>query len=231
MNLIMNFGNPRKPSFRSIAEALLGEAECINLPITGVDVFRSSTLAVTSPAYGSGMVLDALTEAVINGILGSSDCVVFVGSMGSCSGRINLGDLVLPNPCLCAYYGFDGIELTQNDRVLTSLHTALREQNRTATEYLHGSSFAVFDPHTDHEAYKINLYGGMVEGVDCAEVYVGLDFAQKQGISAGVLLYCSDSPLKRIRDIPPEEFSARAAEGDLIMNRTAARAISIWQTA
>lgn len=227
MNLIMNFGNPRKPGFRSVAEAVLGEAECINLPITGVDLFRSSTLAVTSPAYGSGMVLDALTETVIGGIVNPGDSVVFVGSMGSCSERINLGDFVLPNPCLCAYYGFDGVELKQNSKVLASLHAALGEQKRSAREYLHGSSFAVFDPHTDHEAYKIDLYDGKVEGVDCAEVYVGLDFSRRRGIAAGVLLYCSDSPLRRIRDIPPEEFSVRAAEGDVILNRTAARALSI----
>jgi nucleoside phosphorylase len=162
------------------------------------------------------------------GLLDKKDCVIFVGSMGSCSKRINLGDFVLPNPCLCAYYGFDGIQLHQGGDVLQALYAALHEENKTAMEYLHGSSFAVFDPHTDHDAYTIDLYDGMVEGVDCAEVFIGLDFAQRMGISAGVLLYCSDSPLRRIRDIPVEEFSIRAAEGDLTINRTAARAISIW---
>ena len=225
MDAVFNLGNPRKQSFRSVLAEAFPNADESMLPITGVGLFCSDSMALTSPAYGVGMVLDALTEMEFKHIINPGDHLVFVGSMGSFSPRINMGDLVAPNPCLCAYFGFDGIELRQDNSVLAAIRATLRKQGMTAIEYRHGSTFAVFDPHTDHDAYTTDLYDCSVEGVDIGEVFVGFEFARRKGMKAGALLYCSDSPKVRIAEIPAAEFSDRAAEFDLIINRLAIGAL------
>jgi len=225
MDAVINLGNPRKESFRSVLAEVFPNADESMLSITGVDLFCSDSMALTSPAYGVGMTLDTLPAMELKRIITRGDHLVFVGSMGSFSPRINMGDLVSPNPCLCAYFGFNGIEPRQDDSVLAAIRSTLRKQGRTAIEYRHGSTFTVFDPHTNHEAYTTDLYDNSVEGVDIGEVFVGFEFARRKGMKVGALLYCSDSPKMRIAEIPPAEFSARAAEYDLIINKVAIEAL------
>jgi len=227
MNAIVNLGNPRK-GMRVVADAVLGTYSTDDLKITGVEVYRKGNLLLTSATYGAGMTLDSLEELKIKGLVKVDDSIIFVGSMGSLSEeQISLGDIVIPNPCSCAYYGFDGLWLHPDKNLLTVLRTTLADSGINFREYKHGSSFAVFDPHTDHNRYTSSLYGNDVIGVDCGEVFVGIYFADKNQMRAAAALYCSDSPRLHIGDIGIEEFSKRATETDILLNSIAAQICSV----
>jgi len=221
MNAVVNLGNPGK-DLTHVAVAALGQYSEQRLKLTGVRVYQRDRLLVTSPAYGSGMILDSLEEMNQKHMIGDKDTIIFVGSMGSLNSNIQLGDIVLPNPCGCAYYGFDGVWLGQDAEMLRALKVALANRDKAPVEYKHGSSFAVFDPHTDHATYKSSLYDPDVLGVDCGEVFLGIQFALAKGMRAAAALFCSDSPNAHIAEIREKEFEKRAAEFDLMLNKIAA---------
>lgn len=221
MNAIINLGNPRKDMI-AMADIVLGKYSRDVLGITGVEVYQQDHLLVTSPAYGAGMTRDALVELKKKGLVRAGDAIAFVGSMGSLNEEeISLGDVVIPNPCGCAYYGFNGSWLHQDQQLLTSLTKSLVTRGVDYREYKHGSSFAVFDPHTDHNTYTSSLYKEDVIGVDCGEVFLGLQFASENELRAAAVLYCSDSPNRHIADIGTEEFGKHAFEKDILLNRIA----------
>jgi purine-nucleoside phosphorylase len=225
MKAIINFGNPRK-NMSAVADAVLDVHSSIELKITGVELYQSRDLLLTSAAYGAGMTLDLLSELSISGQLQSGDEIVFVGSMGSLNeADITLGDVVLPNPVGCAYYGFDEQWHGQDAKLLVSIKTALAQHAVPYREYKHGSSFAVFDPHTDHQTYSSSLYAKDVIGVDCGEVFLGFHFAGVNGIRAAAVLYCSDSPKTHISDIGADEFTKRANNTDVLLNNIGARVL------
>ncbi len=225
MNAIVNFGNPRK-NMTIIADIVLGTYSRDDLKLTGVEIYQKDNIFLTSAAYGAGMTLDALQEMKINGLLERGSAIVFIGSMGSLNEEeISLGDVVIPNPCGCAYYGFNGSWVRQDERLLAWLTNALAANGVRYREYKHGSSFAVFDPHSDHKTYTSSLYTNEVIGVDCGEVFIGLQFADENEMRAVVVLYCSDSPNVHIADIGAEEFAKRAAETDLLLNRIGAEVL------
>lgn len=225
MKAIVNFGNPHK-AMATVADATMGTYSRDELKITGVKIYRTDDLLMTSAAYGSGMTLDVLSELKINGLLERGNAVIFVGSMGSLNEHeITLGDVVIPNPSGCAYYGYDGLWLNQDKHLLESLQKALAERGTLCREYKHGSSFAVFDPHTDHTTYTNSLYRSDVIGVDCGEVFLGLHFAQVNEMPAAAVLYCSDSPKSHIAEIGVAEFNKRAVDTDMLLNDTAARVL------
>ena len=227
MNTIVNFGNPRK-DMTVVADAVLGVYSTEDLKITGVEIYRKDNLLLTSAAYGAGMTLDTLAELKSKDLFETGDIIMFVGSMGSLNEeKISLGDVVIPNPAGCAYYGFEGSWLQQDEHVLALLTKALAAGSIRHREYKHGSSFAVFDPHTDHNRYTSSLYGKDVIGVDCGEVFVGIYFAKKNQMRAAAVLYCSDSPNLHIGDIGIEEFSKRATETDILLNGIAAQICSV----
>ncbi|HJP95325.1 MAG TPA: hypothetical protein VJ875_25470 [Pyrinomonadaceae bacterium] len=220
MNAIINLGNPRK-DMSAIIRSTLGTCSTQALKITGIDVFRANGILITSPTYGAGMTLDALCEMTDRSLIGSDDRALFVGSMGSLSGKIKKGEIVIPDPIGCAYYGFDGMWLEQDEDLLNALSTLLAEGGIEAITYKHGSSFAVFDPHTDHINYTNTLYDEQVLGIDCGEVFIGIDFATRHQMKGGAVLYCSDSPDAHITDIGEEEFANRAFDLDLFLNQLA----------
>lgn len=192
------------------------------LKITGAHVYSCGELAVTSPLYGAGMVLDGLEEMWAAGLIAPNDSIVLIGSMGSLTNAFSLGEVVLPNPSLCNYYGFEGREIYQDGALMKSLVGQLKVRGLMPVEYRHGSSFAVFDPHTDHHGYTTSLYEASVVGVDCGEVFIGQEFAQRKDLRAAAMLYCSDTPLTHIADLGEQEFSNRAIACDLLLNTVAA---------
>lgn len=208
---------------RTVADSVLGRWSRDDLKITGVEIYQNDDLILTSAAYGAGMTLDLLTELKNEGLLERGNAVMFVGSMGSFNEeQITLGDVVIPNPSACAYYGFDGLWLRQDEPLLVSIEKALAENGVAYHEYKHGSSFAVFDPHTDHQTYTSSLYPNDVIGVDCGEVFLGLHFAKINEMQAAAMLYCSDSPTTHIADIGTDEFNKRATKTDILLNGIAA---------
>jgi purine-nucleoside phosphorylase len=220
MKVIVNFGNPRKDMI-TVANAVLGSYSRDDLKITGVEIYQNGDLILTSAAYGAGMTLDLLCE--LKRLLAFGDAIIFVGSMGSFNEEeITLGDIVIPNPSGCAYYGFDGLWLHQDLQMLASLEKALAENGIAYRQYKHGSSFAVFDPHTDHQTYTSSLYPNDVIGVDCGEVFLGLHFTKINEMRAAAVLYCSDSPTTHIGDIGADEFNKRAIQRDILLNGIAA---------
>ncbi len=225
MNAIINLGNPRK-NMTVVADAILPIYSHDDLKITGVDIYLADNVLMSSATYGAGMTLDALEELKMMSLIGRGDMIVFVGSMGSLNEqRISLGDVVIPNPCGCAYYGFQGLWLQQDEHLLAAVKKALVAREVTYCEYKHGSSFAVFDPHTDHTTYTTKLYEKNVVGVDCGEVFLGMHFARNNEMSAAALLYCSDSPKAHIGDIGMEEFGKRASQLDILLNGIAAHVL------
>jgi hypothetical protein len=218
MNTIVNLGNPSK-DMTAVADTVLTSHSYESLKLTGIKVYRKEHLLLTSPAYGAGMTLDCLEEMRMTGLIGSNDAIILVGSMGSLSGKINLEDIVLPNPVGCAYYGFDGVWLEQDAQLLEALRKSLGKNGTTAVKYKHGSSFAVFDPHTDITTYTSSLYGHDVDGLDCSEAFIGIQFA-------GTVLYCSDSPQFHITDVGDAEFTRRASAADLLLNKVAAEILT-----
>jgi hypothetical protein len=222
MKVIVNFGNPRK-EMTAVADSVLGRCSREDLKITGVEIYQKNNLILTSAAYGAGMTRDLLCELKIKGLLEPGNAVMFVGSMGSFKEEeITLGDVVIPNPSGCAYYGFDGLWLRQDEHLLASVERTLAESGVAFREYKHGSSFAVFDPHTDHQTYTSSLYPNDVIGVDCGEVFLGLHFAKINEMQAAAMLYCSDSPTTHIADIGADEFNKRATKTDILLNGIAA---------
>jgi purine-nucleoside phosphorylase len=221
MNAIVNLGNPSK-DMTAIATSVLPGYSAEVLKLTGIKVYRKDNLLLTSPAYGAGMTLDSLEEMRLKGWIGANDAIILVGSMGSLSAKINLEDIVLPNPVGCAYYGNDGVWLEQDAQLLEALTKSLGKNGTTAVKYKHGSSFAVFDPHTDITTYTSSLYDHDVDGLDCSEVFIGIQFAGKNGMKVGAVLYCSDSPESHITDVGDAEFMRRASAADLLLNRIAA---------
>ena len=221
MKAIVNFGNPRK-DMAAVADVVLGTYSRDQLKLTGVEIYRNDDLVLTSPVYGAGMTLDALQEMKLNGLTGLGTPIIFVGSMGSLNEQaISLGNVVIPNPVGCAYYGYDGSWIRPDDNLLDALRKALTTRGVRYVEYKHGSSFAVFDPHTDHKSYTSSLYESDVLGVDCGEAFIGLQFAKENEMPAVVVLYCSDSPTVHIADIGAEEFDKRAFEIDILLNHMA----------
>lgn len=210
----------------ALANTVVPHTSCESLKLTGIQVYRKEHLLLTSPAYGAGMTLDCLEEMKLRKLIGSGDTLVFVGSMGSLGVEIKLGDIVLPNPAGCAYYGYEGVWLEQDRDVLDGLRHSLAQREIQAVEYKHGSSFAVFDPHTDLATYTSSLYDDTVAGVDCSEVYVGFDFAGKNVMTKGAVLYCSDSPDVHIADVKETEFARRASDADLLLNQIAAELLA-----
>ena len=224
MDTVLNLGMPSKDLCHTF-ELIQPVSPKIRLKITGVEVHIGLNIQMTSPVYGAGMTLDCLEEMLRNGFLAAHDKVVMVGSMGSLNETIRIGDVVLPNPSRCAYYGYQEHELVQNPGLLSALQAELTEDGIAATTYKHGSSFAVFDPHTDHASYTSSLYDELVKGVDCGEVFVGLEFACRSNLRVGAVLYCSDGADRHISAIDTKEFDRRAAEFDHRLNRVAVRAI------
>jgi purine-nucleoside phosphorylase len=221
LKTIVNLGNPRK-DMATIADDVLSTYSVDQLKLTGVETYRTNNIILTSPVYGAGMTLDALEEMKLNGSIGTGTSIVFVGSMGSLDeDKISLEDVVIPNPVGCTYYGYDGTWICQETNLLDSLKRSLTTSNVQFLEYKHGSSFAVFDPHTDHKTYTSSLYESDVSGVDCGEVFIGLQFAKENGMSGAAVLYCSDSPMAHIVDIGAKEFEKRAFEIDVRLNRIA----------
>jgi hypothetical protein len=223
MNAIVNLGNPLKDMSGATSVAT---STCRSLTITGVQVFSSAGLLLTSPVYGAGMILDCLEELWTSKLLSPSSSVILIGSMGSLTDRISLGEIVFPNPSLCQYYGYAGRELHQDESLMEALKAGLQGQGCRPVTYRHGSSFAVFDPHTDHKSYTSSLYDNSVIGVDCGEVFIGLEFGQRRGIPTAAALYCSDSPTSHITDIGEHEFRRRAAENDVLLNTVAATVLN-----
>jgi purine-nucleoside phosphorylase len=221
MDVILNLGNPAK-EVSSILNVLLPSCSKRVLKLTGAQVFLGPNIAVTSAVYGAGMTLDCLEEMKLEGTFQAGDSLMLVGSMGSLCEEIQLGDIVVPECCVCAYYGFKGIELFPHGELLRLLRASLEKEGKRPIAYRHGSSFAVFDPHTNHSTYKSTLYDASVRGVDCGETFVGLEFARRNQLSAAAVLYCSDSPRSRISDIGVEEFERRATAFDILLNKVAA---------
>lgn len=222
MNAVVNLGNPRK-DMSAVAHSVLGEYSSDSLKITGIEVYKKEPVLLTSAAYGAGMTLDCLQEMTMSGLIGPDDAILLVGSMGSLSKDIVLSDVVLPNPSCCAYYGFEGAALEQDQHLLERLKESFAKRRIKVSEYKHGSSFAVFDPHTDHVTYQSSLYQDDIKGVDCGEVFVGIQFGAEHGLRVGAVLYCSDSPEVHIANIGEAEFAKLASRADLLLNEVAAR--------
>jgi len=222
MNAVVNLGNPRK-DMAAVADSVLGEYSRDSLKITGMEIYSKETVLLTSAAYGAGMTLDSLQEMTMRELIGPGDAILLVGSMGSLSKDIVLNDVVLPNPSCCAYYGFEGAWLEQDRHLLNRLREIFAELGIQVSEYRHGSSFAVFDPHTDHVTYKSSLYQDDVKGVDCGEVFVGIQFGADHGLRVGAVLYCSDSPEVHIANIGEAEFAKLASQADRLLNEVAVR--------
>jgi hypothetical protein len=225
VDAIVNLGNPLK-KMTDVLRKLLPAASHRALKITGARIWSSRRLLMTSPLYGAAMVRDCLAELWNGGAIQTRDRVILVGSMGSLSDAIATNDVVLPNPALCAYYGFGNRELRQSPSVMSRLRQQLRASGYPVKVYRHGSSYAVFDQHTDHTTYKNRLYGNRVSGVDCGEVFVGMEFLKAQRVLVGAILYCSDSPGDHILNVGHRTFAKRAANYDLLLNEVAAQALS-----
>lgn len=224
MDALVNLGASNK-DFASIATLVLSSYSTTKLKITGASVFVGSRELMTTACYGAGMTLDCLEELYRMGLIEEGDHVVLIGSMGSLTSDVSLGQIVLPNPVLCAYYGYEGLEHHQDIQLMELLSNELRKVGKDPKTYCHGSSFAVFDPHTDHSTYKVSNYDSRVTGIDCGEVFIGLQFARTRKLKAAAALYCSDTPAHRISDIGETEFASRAADNDRLLNRVAALAI------
>lgn len=224
MDAIVNLGNPRKEMNPVVRVVVPNQSQRV-LKVTGVQLFVGPGLLITSPVYGASMTLDCLEEMKILDTLKAGDSILLIGSMGSLCDEIELADIALPSPCVCAYYGYDNLELHQDGALLTALQGALEKDGRKTIVYRHGSAFAVFDPHTDHNTYKSSLYDNSVRGVDCGEVFIGLEFATRSHLRAGAVLYCSDSPRSHISDVGEEEFDRRATEFDVLLNTIAAKVL------
>ncbi len=227
MDAIINLGKPAKDIERIVGRLVQATAPSRRmLKITGASVFYARELNIVSPLYGAGMVLDSLQELWEDRAIEDGSRLILVGSMGSLSREISFGKVIAPNPCVCAYYGFAGTELHQDPDLLSRVRFALREVGQELTEYRHGSSFAVYDPHTDHSTYTSSLYGSSVLGVDCGEAFIGLEFARRKGLAAAVALYCSDDPDKHISDIGYGKFIEMESRFDLLLNTAAAQALA-----
>jgi purine-nucleoside phosphorylase len=228
MNTIFNFGDPHK-DFRPVADMFLGQYQTEYLPITNNRIFHVPELQIVDAAYGPSMVLDSLTMMKQTGKLKQQDGVLFLGSMGSLSQNICLGDLVVPVEMHCTYFGFDNLLVYPDSEMYSKLCSLMQELGIDFKQYVHGSVMAVFDPSTDHNAYTNCLYGKKVEGVDCCESYIGTKFCTENGIDSIALLYCSDDPNNHIANISKEEFDKKALETDLRMHRIAKDFFDIYQ--
>lgn len=224
MDAIVNLGNPLKKMTHVLSKLLPGSRHRA-LKITGARIWSSPRFLITSPLYGAAMVRDCLAELWNGSAIQAHDRVILAGSMGSLNDTIATNDLVLPNPALCAYYGFKGRELHQSLAVMGRLRQQLRARGYPAKVYRHGSSYAVFDQHTDHATYKSTLYGNRVSGVDCGEAFIGMEFLQRRRVLVGAVLYCSDSPRNHILNVGNRTFARRAADYDLLLNEVAVHAL------
>jgi purine-nucleoside phosphorylase len=223
MLLVLNLGNPSK----SVSELFpsLGQAEEIKLILTGVRLAVSGAIMISTPVYGAGMTRDALQELSDRSF--KFDCLVLVGSMGSMTKDIALGDIIAPLYARCKYYGYDGEKVFPDESLLEMVirHLKARECSLAVKRYGHGSSFAVYDHNFDHNKYKSKLYGSDITGVDCGEVFIGLHFAREHKIRGAALVYCSDDPSQKIARIPADQFNLLAHCRDRQLNSAAYTAL------
>ena len=220
MDTIFNFGDPHK-NFEPIAKKILGKYSISQIPITNNKLFYNDKVQIVDACYGSSMVLDSLSMLKLIGKIKEKDNVIFVGSMGSLSGRIDLNDIVVPSEIYCNYFNYKGKVLNSSENLNKKMISALNKNKIKFKQYKHGSARAVFDPTTDHKGYSSSLYDKSVLGLDCCETYIGTIFCIENKINSATLLYCSDDPKKHISDLPKKEFDARALKFDKLLNKWA----------
>jgi len=221
MKTIFNFGDVHK-DLTLIANTILREYDTSYVPITNNKIFYNSELQIVSPSYGPSMVLDSLVMLKESDRIKQKDNLIFLGSMGSFSQNIRLGDLVIPTRLYCeCLKEYQGKEVSPDKKLLEAVKEQLRKSKTKYREYIHGSVFAVFDPTTNHEKYTNSMYGDKVLGVDCSESFIGLKFSSDNGVQGLVLLYCSDDPITKITNVPKEDFDKRAFEKDLKLHQIA----------
>lgn len=221
MDTLFNFGDVYK-DFEPIARDILGSFDTFRIPITNTPVFHNDRLQIVSSCYGAGLVRDALMGLKHLNKFKEGDVLIGLGSNGSLTKDIHLDELLLPLSFSCKYYGFKGNVLKPNKEVVDVLKSSLIELGNDVIHYRHGSVYAVFDEHTDHERYTNSLYSDIEAAcIDCGESYILSEFARSNNLRSGVLLYCSDDPIKHISDLPREEFDERAVRFDKLINRLA----------
>ena len=225
MDTIFNFGDPHK-DFEPIAKSVLGEYNIYQIPITNNRVFCNDKVQIVDACYGPSMVLDSLSMLKAIGKIHKNEHLVFLGSMGSLTGKIDLNDIVIPSKIYCNYFEFKGKTLRPSENLKEKLISVLNKIKINFKQYNHGSVRAVFDPTTDHKDYTSSLYGQSVIGIDCSETYFGIDFCNKNDMGGIALLYCSDDPKKHISDLSKEGFDARALKFDKLLNSIAYKVLT-----
>jgi len=220
MKTIFNFGDMHK-DFKPVAKNILGNYKIYQIPITNNLVFYNDHVQIVDACYGPSTVLDSLSMLKIMGRLKKNDKIVFVGSMGSLTNKIDLDNIVIPTEICCNYFGYDGKILNPSKNLLEKLIAVLNKRKIKFKTYRHGSSIAVFDSHTDHKAYTSSLYDKSVVGLDCSEAFIGTHFCKENKMERVILFYCSDDPTKHIADLPKEEFDKRALKFDNMLNSIA----------
>jgi hypothetical protein len=220
MDTIFNFGDPHK-DFVAIAYQELHDYSATSVPITNNRVFFSDEFQIVDASYGFAQVWDCLSMMKKTRMLEKRDNIIFLGSMGSLSSRINLDDLVIPAEVHYACFNGKDELVVPDQMLLGRLKKVLSQNNIKFITYKHGSVRAVFDPTTNHKEYENSLYNESVLGIDCSETYAGLKFCEINKLYSVALLYCSDDPVNKIADISKEEFDDRALKRDLELHEIA----------
>jgi len=220
MKTIFNFGDMHK-NFEHIAKKILGKYKTYQIPITNNKAFYNDNIQIIDACYGPSTVLDSLSMLKIMGKIKEDDKIVFVGSMGSLTNKIDLNDIAIPTEICCNYFGYNRKVLNPSQDILGKLIAVLNKQKIEFKTYKHGSAMAVFDPHTNHKTYTSSLYDKSILGLDCCEAYIGTNFCNENNIKNATLLYCSDDPTKHITNLSKKEFDARASRFDKLLNKWA----------
>lgn len=219
MNTIFNFGDAHK-NFEPVAKNILGKYSISQIPITNNRIFYNNKVQIVDACYGPLMVLDSLSMLKLMGKINEKDCIIFVGSMGSLTNKINLNDIVMPSEVYCNYFGYNGKVLRPSPDIKEKIVFAKKNKIKFK-QYKHGSAMGVFDPTTNHKTYTSSLYDKSVIGLDCCETYIGMNFCLENKIRCIALLYCSDDPVKHITNLSKKEFDKRALKFDKLLNKQA----------
>lgn len=220
MDTLFNFGIPSKDT-NSLAQEILGDHKKLVIPITGITAYAGRGKQITSPCYGVELTWDTLSMMKEMELINQNDKIVFLGSMGSLNKKIKTMDMVVPVEAVSDYLEqvFHAKNAVPDSFLLSKLEKILNEKGGYYVKYKHGSDAGVFDPRLNHLNYKHEVFGKDILGVDCGEVFIGMHFCNRNKIKSVALLYCSDDPNAKIKEIPREEFNRRAVERDMLINK------------
>lgn len=220
MDTLFNLGAPSK-DVGSLAKEILIDYKKAIIPITGITAYVGEGKQITSPCYGVELTWDTLNMMKEIELINQNDRIVFLGSMGSLNKKIKTMDLVVPIEAVSDYLGqvFHAENAVPDAVLLSKLENILNEKGEYYVKYKHGSDAGVFDPRLNHANYKHDVFGKDIVGVDCGEVFAGMHFCNRNKIKCVSLLYCSDDPDAKIKEILKDEFDKRARERNELINK------------